>query len=148
MYDGCLDGIHFILHLCIYHLFTALSGRAKNVSGLHIPSEEEEGIVIFYVSSEKEGHITPWLSSTVSRGTTSERPQSFMHLKKKKKKRESEAKAPEIKFGSLISKTYCGNEAALKSDLLQDGWQPKTKYRPGASVVIGSFIDFRACRHA
>ena len=67
---------------------------------------------------------------------------------KKKKKRESEAKAPEIKFGSLISKTYCGNEAALKSDLLQDGWQPKTKYRPGASVVIGSFIDFRACRHA
>lgn len=97
--------------------------------------------------SEKEGHITPWLSSTVSRGTTSERPQSFMHLKKKKK-RESEAKAPEIKFGSLISKTYCGSEAALKSDLLQDGWQPKTKYRPGASVVIGSFIDFRACRHA
>lgn len=144
VYDGSLEGIHFILPLCIYHY--SQEGK-KRLKGLNIPPEEREGIVIFHVRSEKEGHITPWLSSTVSRGTTSERPQSFMHLKKKKK-RESEAKAPEIKFGSLISKTYCGSEAALKSDLLQDGWQPKTKYRPGASVVIGSFIDFRACRHA
>lgn len=59
-----------------------------------------------------------------------------------------EAKTPEIKFGNLITKTYWGNEVALKSDLLLEGWRPETKYRPGALVVIGSFIDFRACRHA
>lgn len=55
---------------------------------------------------------------------------------------------PKINFGNLITKTYWGNEGSLKSDLLQDGWQPQTKYRPSASVIIGSFIDFRACRHA
>lgn len=54
---------------------------------------------------------------------------------------------PKIKFGDFISQTYWRNEAALKSDLL-DGWRPVTKYRPVAPVVIGSFIDFRACRHA
>lgn len=40
------------------------------------------------------------------------------------------------------------NEAHLKSDHLLDGWQPVTKYWPGASPVIGIFIDFQACRYA
>lgn len=55
---------------------------------------------------------------------------------------------PKIKFGNLILETCWGNEAASESDLLLDGWRSVTEYRPGASVVIGSFIDFRACRHA
>lgn len=53
-----------------------------------------------------------------------------------------------MKFGNLISKADRRNESALKSDLLLDAWQPGPNIGPGARLVIGSFIDFRACRHA
>lgn len=51
VYDGSLEGIHFILPLCIYHY--SQEGK-KRLKGLNIPCEEREGIVIFHVRSEKD----------------------------------------------------------------------------------------------